>query len=239
MTNYLPPPIPTFLLTLTLGGLLSSCSLINSLNVSTRYTTPIENFHGHDYETKNIPGSLSLTVKGVDHPSFYGQWDHSFKFKPSVHYERLKLESDDERTNPQTGKREKVPSIRLKRGSAFANGELTGHTPIGAFSFIVGYGTTIYRATNGQEIDILQTSDIFKYELSYVAFFAKRWYFNFAARIFQTEYTTASAAIKIGYYFSEVAELIFPDKSASAEKSATKKNDTVNENLIPSDDKRP
>lgn len=184
--------------------LFSSCGLFNTVNLSTRYSYPVETIYGRKYGPKTFPNSLGITVKSVEHPHFFRPWDYSFRLKPTLHLENYKLETNETKTNPTTGEQEKYSDLNILAGSAFANFESTGHTPIGAISLILGYGATTFRHHDNENIDSTHTKSSKKIELSYIGFFAKRWYFNLSTRILDSEFATASASIKIGYYFTDL-----------------------------------
>lgn len=187
----------------------SSCGLLNSVNISTRYSIPVENYNEVNYEEekisqKNFFKVPSISVKNVSHPSFYKKWDFDKKISPSLHFEKHSLTTNTKRYNPKTNSLEKYPKLKIYRFSALMNSKIFAHTPVGAFYLVVGPGATIYKADDGETINTIKGTDILKYEVSYVGFFKKRFYINLSARLFDSHLSMASAAVKIGYYFSDV-----------------------------------
>jgi hypothetical protein len=195
-----------FFLPLFLFLLFSSCGLVNTANVSLRSAQTADPVQGRQYQAKNIPSTMAITVKGVEHPNRYKKWDLGWRWRPSIHLEKAKLVTNEQRRNLDSGAWESYPPLRLRNFMTYANLELATYTPIGSFVLSLGHGVKHQQLIDGQTINQRITVNGSKWELAHLLFFRPRWYSHFSYRLLTAHSTTdtRSVALKIGYYFEKL-----------------------------------
>lgn len=181
---------------------LISCSLINAGTVQMKYTDTEANFGGVKYENKQKVGNVSLSVRNVQHPKKYGQWNFNIRFSPSVHFDRFTYEAK-EKTYAEDGFETTPGDIKIRRLKFFMNAKTNLHTPIGAFVLTGGYGRTVFRLTDTKGLDTYRTREIKKVDFSWIAFLSNRMFLMMGPRYYKEAYESYVFAIRIGYMWGK------------------------------------
>ena len=183
--------------------LVTSCSLLNSGTVSIKYNEVRATIDGRKYENKRNLSSVSLSVRNVQHPSFYGDWNFNIRITPSIHFDRTTFVTDELRTDPDTGEQSRFPDIKTQRFSTLANLKFITHTPIGAFALTGGAGIAGYYVRDGEALNSYRTNAIFKTEIVYVGFITKHLFLLFGPRVYYDKNRHLSIAFRIGYHWGK------------------------------------
>lgn len=180
--------------------LCQGCAIFNSGTAHIKYTHIKAKFNHIPYENKEKLGSLSFSVRNVQHPSSYPRFATTISLDPSIHYDRQRFTTDRVQLTPE-GILEHYPEVRISRFSAFANIKWTTHTPIGQFVLSGGYGVGANKIENSRELSSFRTRAIRKLDLHYVGFLTERIFFLFGPRIYKDQKEEAVFAFRIGYFW--------------------------------------
>ena len=195
------------LLIFILAGL-TSCSssdlILNSGTVHVKYTVSKATFNGQLYENKTRLGSVSGSIRNVQHP-IGKKWDASFKILPSIHFSNTTYQSGGTRYNNQSGVIEALPDINIKRLSTLGSLKLNFHTPIGQFSLTGGFGGTLYKLKEMGTYETVKTSEIRKLGLAYTGFLTKRFFLMIGPRYFNDGNEQYVFAVRLGYFWGKVS----------------------------------
>ena len=181
----------------------SSCSLLNSGTATIKYSETRATFEGRSYRNKESLGDLSASIKNIQHPTVFGDWDLNLRFSPSIHLDKTELITKERRLLP-SGIYTDFPDITIRRLSAFINLKLSGHTPIGQFVATAGRGIAGFHARDGMGLDTRRTRGISKLELVYIAFFAKRFFFLTGPRYYNDGNDQLVWAVRLGIFWGSV-----------------------------------
>ncbi len=184
--------------------LLQGCSVLSLLNSGTvhvKYTISEATFNGVKYDKKTRLGDPSVSIRNVQHPRSFGNWNLNLKLTPSLHYDDTVYQTNVIRTNTLTGDVDNYPNIKIKRGILMGNTKLTAHTPVGAFSLSLGIGGTIYSMDDGPGSNATKARSIRKVDLAYTAFLSRRLFFLMGPRYYKASYETFVFAFRLGYYW--------------------------------------
>ena len=164
-----------------------------------------------DKHPKAMPKyASSIRIENVQHPSLYKDWDISGVIYPWLSASSWR--SSDLGPNSDY-------SIWLSNYYVFLNGELTFHTPIGAFSAGLGYGVNFSEINDSLGNSGHKTGATYNLGLSYVAFFSRSFYFRLALENFVPEKEKlyfgtyalkgwSEGSIGIGLYFPTLKKIV-------------------------------
>ena len=186
---------------------MSSCAvtrLLNSGTVNIKFRNAEATFEEERYEIAEHITNPSFSVRNVQHPRAWGNWNFNLRITPSIHYDDNTYQTGASFFNTRTQQTEKRPDINVRRGIALANLKATVHTPIGAFALSGGFGGTMYRLNDGQGLDTLKTREIRRLDLARYAFFTKRFFVLMGPRYYKTDYETYEFAFRIGYFWGRI-----------------------------------
>jgi hypothetical protein len=181
--------------------LFSSCSLLNSGTVHVKYSKFKAKIDDVTYENKKEFGDVSMSVRNVQHPKSHGKWAIKLKLSPSIHYEKHTLGTLE--YHVKDGVYQKMPDIKARRLSTFANLKLIFHTPIGSFAATGGYGGALSRfdMTGGSSH---RTTEISKVDFVYYKFLSRRFFLLMGPRYYKEKYEQVTFAFRIGYYWGKI-----------------------------------
>lgn len=181
----------------------TSCSLLNSGALSVKYKEDKAIIDGRTYERKRKISNGSISFKNIQHPSIYGRWNISMSLTPSIHLDRSTLETDHQNTLPD-GRKTDYPDIKMDRAWGFINVGVVTHTPLGAFALKYGYGLALFHMNNSQELKTYRTTQVEKYELNWIAFMTKRFFFLTGPSYYYYSHNWAfSWAFRLGLYWGK------------------------------------
>lgn len=202
-TKFINRALPLNLFFLFSISLLSqSCGLINATTVQLKYTDTEATFRGVKYENKEKLGEVSLSVRNVQHPKIHGSWDLNLRFSPSIHFDRFTY-GPKEKTYDDNGRETTPGDVKVRRLNVFGNAKINFHTPIGAFVLTGGYGRAGFRQTDTEGLDTYRTREIKKLDLSWVGFFADRFFFMMGPRYYEEAYESYVFQFRIGWQFGD------------------------------------
>lgn len=181
----------------------SSCSLLNSGTATIKYSETRATFNKRDYRNKENLGDLSVSVKNLQHPKAHDKYDLNLRFSPSIHLDKTELVTSEKRLLP-SGIYTDYPEITIRRLSVFINLKLTGHTPMGQFVATAGQGLAGFHARDGQGLDTRRTRNITKFELVYVGFFSKRFFFLTGPRYYNDGNHQYVWAARLGLFWGRI-----------------------------------
>lgn len=196
-----------FLGILILLTILSSCAVANLLNsgtVNIKFRNAEATFEEERYEIEEHVTNPSFSVRNVQHPRAWGNWNFNLRITPSFHYDDNTYQTGATFLNPETGQEQRRPNINVRRGIALANLKATVHTPIGAFALSGGFGGTVYRLNDGAGLDTYRTREIRRLDLAWYGFFSKRFFVLMGPRYYKTDYETYEFAFRIGYFWGRI-----------------------------------
>lgn len=195
------------LLLFSLFLFLPSCavtSLLNSGTVNIKYRAVEATFNEEKYEiTRNVTNP-SISIRNVQHPKSWGQWNFNLRLTPSIHYDDNTYSTGATFFNTTTGQTEVLPNINVKRGIILGNLKATIHSPLGAFTLSGGFGGTMYRLNDGQGLDTLKTREIRRVDLAWYAFLSKHFFVLMGPRYYKAGYETYEFAFRIGYFWGKI-----------------------------------
>ncbi len=190
----------------SLAGL-SSCaplSIFNSGTVHVKYIKSKAEFYGAKYRERVKFRDPSASIRNVQHPKVFGDWDLNLRITPSIHYDDITYESEASiGINRAGGGIDRYPLINIKRGILLGNAKLTAHVPIGAFALSLGFGGSLYKI-NGGDIDSLKTREVRKVDFTYMAFFSERFFLLLGPRYYLSGNETLSFALRLGYFWGDI-----------------------------------
>lgn len=184
--------------------LLNSCAvtkLLNSGTVHAKYTVVKAKFDGVNYENKERLGTVSFSVRNVQHPREFGKWNFNIRLTPSVHFDNITYQTghpDPVRSG------ESMPDINVKRLIGMGNLKFSTHTPIGAFVLTGGFGGAVSKLDDGRGLNTIKTTEIRRLDLAYVGFFAKRFFFLAGPRYYKEQYESFVFAFRVGIFWGRV-----------------------------------
>ncbi|MCK5073912.1 MAG: hypothetical protein KAQ98_10835 [Bacteriovoracaceae bacterium] len=181
---------------------LTSCSVFNSGTLSIKYTQAKATFFEKNYQNKDDWTNVSFSIRRVQHPYTYGDWNMNLSISPSIHFDRTKLELNGN-GEIRAEDRWRYPDVKIQRGSALGNLKLTIHTPIGAFAGAAGYGIAGYYA-KAPNLDTYKTSEIRKLDIVYIGFLSKRIFFLSGPRWYYDGNWQFFWAIRFGYFWGRI-----------------------------------
>ena len=168
---------------LTIISFSTACSIFNSGTISIKRTETKANFYGKNYSDIKKWTDVSFSIRRIQHPKKYGEWNINLGLSPSIHLDRSHLGLDD--PTVLLTKRHLYPDVKIKRLSTLGNLKLILHTPIGAFAASAGIGIAGYYA-HSSTMNTYRTRQIRRIDLVWVGFLSKRlfiltgprWYFE-------------------------------------------------------------
>ncbi len=178
--------------------------LLNAGTVHVKYTVSNASFDNQLYENKNRLGSISASIRNVDHPAGKN-WGASFKLHPSIHFSNTTYQSGGTRISTSTGQLEGLPEINIKRFSTLGSLKLNFHTPIGQFSLTGGFGGTLYKLKEKGTYETIKTSEIRKLGFAYTGFFTKRFFAMIGPRYFNDGNEQYVFAVRLGYFWGKAS----------------------------------
>jgi hypothetical protein len=164
-----------------------------------------------DKHPKALPEYASaIRVENVLHPSEYKNWDLTGVIYPWLSASSWK--SSDLGPNSDY-------NIWISNYYIFLSGELTFHTPVGAFSGGIGYGVNYSYVDDSLGNKTNNVGSTFNLNLNYVAFISRKFYFKLAIDIFNPEENIdyfnkyrlknwSEGSIGIGYYFPSFRKMV-------------------------------
>ncbi len=180
--------------------LCQSCAIFNSGTAHIKYTHIKAKFDHIPYENKEKLGSLSFSVRNVQHPSLYPRYATTLSLDPSVHFDRQRFTTERTRLSAE-GIEENYPEVRITRFSGFGNIKWTTHTPIGQFVLSGGLGVGANKIENSRELSSFRTRAIRKLDFHYIGFITDRIFLLFGPRIYKDQKEEAIFAFRIGYFW--------------------------------------
>ena len=183
---------------------LSSCAPLSIFNAGTVHVKYIESrakFYGVKYRERARLTDPSVSIRNVQHPKVFGNWDLNLRLTPSIHYDDITYESEASMgLRRSNGEIDPYPLINIKRGIFMGNAKLTAHFPIGAFALAFGFGGSVYKI-NGGALDSMKTREVRKVDFTYTAFFSDRFFLLLGPRYYKSGYETFAFALRLGYFW--------------------------------------
>lgn len=180
----------------------SSCAIFNSGTVHIKYTDVRADFDNIRYENVEKWGDISVSVRGVQHPKFYGPWNINLSLDPSIHYDRQSFTTQQTFINNE-GDNQRYPDLRQSRLSLLGNLKLTTHTPIGTFTLSTGFGEALTRIS-GDGDPTIKTVQMRKVDFTYSFFVSERFFVLLGPRYYKENHNELLMAIRLGYYWGDL-----------------------------------
>lgn len=187
---------------LSMTVLSSSCGIFNAGTVSSKYNEVRATFDGRSYRNRKSLSSVSLSIRGIQHPYKFKNWSGNFRLSPSLHFDRTVLESTETVTLPN-GSEYIPPRIKIKRLSTLGNIKYNWHTPIGQFVATAGYGLALFKADDDLGLDTFRTREIAKLDFIYIGFLSRRVFILTGPRFFYDQLSHFSIAFRLGYFWGD------------------------------------
>ncbi|GEM_PF-4665188 len=183
---------------ITLGGLKTYAYFENESQAS--FSTSKKN-------PNNLHWLMSMwAFSSISSPYLFDTWDYDFRLSPQVSLPSFRAEFPD------------GYSVDVNTYNASYDLSLTGHTPLGSLSMSLGMGMGYFEGEDSLGRSIDDTTPLFHFNLSYVAFYNERVFFKFS--LDQNHYLGDSEKINtyaldksstisynIGYYFPELQNI--------------------------------
>lgn len=186
----------------TIPFLICSCSIFNAGTAHVKYTSAEATIEGNRYEIKDRLANVSASIRQVDHPSKYGNWDISAKISPSIHLDRLVFQTGQTRVD-EFGNTTRLPDVKYQRLAGLANLRFTLFSPIGQFLLTGGFGGSFYKLDDGHGMDSTRTREVRKLELAYLGFMTKRIFILMGPRYYKSGFEQYTFAFRLGYFWGD------------------------------------
>jgi hypothetical protein len=168
-----------------------------------------------DAQTSRHPESFpklisSLGLENVLHPQEYRTWDFTGVIYPWL--------SASSWTSDHLGQ-DSNKSVWISNYYLFLSGEITFHTPVGAFSGGIGYGVSYSTLGDSEGSSAEEFGNLVNVNLNYVAFISRNFYFKLSVDSYNPvdnelkvgDYTIrrwSEGSIGIGYYFPTLRKAV-------------------------------
>lgn len=183
----------------------SSCavtSLLNSGTVNIKYRNTEATINDVRYEIDEHVTNPSFSIRNVQHPKAYGDWNFNVRVTPSLHIDENTFQTGATQLNSE-GEQVRLPTVRVRRGIMLANLKSTLHTPMGAFALAAGFGGTVYKLDDGQGLNTVKTREVRRVDLAWYGFLTRRLFILMGPRYYKAGYETYEFAFRIGYYWGD------------------------------------
>lgn len=185
--------------------LASSCGMLSLLNSGTthlKYTNSDTTFEDVHYENSEKFGDISFSIRNIQHPKKYGDWDLNVRLRPSLHFdkERYRVKKDQDSLDRDFSE---FPEIQIRRLLGFANLKLSAHTPVGAFALTGGLGGALSERRDDGIYRGRSSKLISKVDLVWIAFLSERFYVMLGPRYYREDYEQFVFALRLGYFWSD------------------------------------
>jgi hypothetical protein len=188
---------------------LNSCGVLKLLNSGTaniKYRVSEATLDNTKYEEKGRLTNPSISIRNVQHPSWYKNWDYNIRLTPSIHYDDQDYETGGTFIDPTNGLIVKRSDINIRRGITMANLKATLHTRAGAFTASAGFGGTMYKIDDGRGLNSIKTREIRRLDLVWYGFISDRFFVLTGPRYYKAGYETFEFAFRIGYFWGKINE---------------------------------
>ena len=177
--------------------LVSSCSIFNAGTIHLKYSDIDAGLEGNKYELKKKLGSVSASIRQLEHPKGLRSWDYIVKLSPSLHLDRFMFQAGNTAVT-------EVHDLKYRRLSGLGNLKIAFFTPGGQLVFTGGFGGAIYSLNDGHGLNTLKTREVRKFDIAYSAFLTERLFLMMGPRYYKTAFEQYTFTFRIGYYWGDV-----------------------------------
>ncbi|PIK15393.1 hypothetical protein [Halobacteriovorax sp. JY17] len=180
----------------------SSCSIFNAGTAHLKYSDIDAGLEGNKYELKEKLGSISASIRQLEHPKGYRSWDYIVKLSPSIHLDRFEFQAGVAATSPTTTTN--VYDLKYRRLSGLGNLKIEFFTPGGQLVFTAGFGGAIYRLDDGHGLKTTKTREVRKFDIAYSVFLTDRIFLMMGPRYYKTAFEQYTFTFRVGYFWGDV-----------------------------------